>query len=191
MAKEKKKLTLWQIDEEIEALDEMLSMMDSGEITEEYEEMENKINEMLSSKVDGCYEYIDKLKTMVKISKERKAHFGHCEKMNQNKIDRFEGYIIACLEKSGKSCYTGDFAEFKMRKPKMTINVLDIEKIPDKFLKFIQASVSVNKVDLNSAYAKGEVELEGFEYLEGKKSLNIGMKKIGKKTKKAVKDESK
>lgn len=188
MAKEK--LTLWQIDEEIEALDEMLSMMDSGEITEEYEEMEKKINEMLSSKVDGCYEYVDKLKTMVKISKDRKTYYDHCAKMNQNKLDRFQGYIIACLEKSGKASYKGEFAEFKMRKPSMILNVTNVEKIPDEFITLVEPTLSVDKSALKKAYGNGEVELSGFELVEGKKSLVVGMKKIGK-TKKAVKDESK
>lgn len=175
-----KKPTLWDISEEIKAFEDLI-ILDEGEISLSHEELEKEMLQLLNSKADGCYEYVESMKGMIKLAREKKAKITDYITSMTNTLERFNSYMIACLSNSHQDKFTGEFYEIKLRKPSKVLSITNENKIPLEF--FSQPDPVIDKTALKNAYKNGSIEAKGFEMVDGKQSLQLGHIKQTKRKK--------
>ena len=177
--------TLWDISDELTAYNDLI-MMDEGEISEDHEALENQMMELLKNKTDGCYEYIERIQGLIKLANQKKSDVQKFIERKESELERFNFYILSCIEKSGEEKFTGSLYEIKMKKPSKKIIIDDPSKIDIKFQEkkpAVEEYYVVDKAMLKKAFKNGEVKEEGFRLVDGKKSIIIGFIKKDKKKK--------
>lgn len=174
-----KKISLWNLGEELDALDEMLCNLDAGEIEVSHEELEKEVMELIKVKTDNIVEYSKMLKAEIDSAAVRIKEFTEYKSKISKRLDRLKEYSLACLEKSDFETFRGEFYQISSAKPRDTLVVTDLEKIDPDYLAY---KVEVkNKTELFSAYKKGSIEQSGFEIVKGKRSVSFKMKTKSKK----------
>ncbi len=165
-------LTLYGISEEMEALEEILEQ-DHGEVTEEYEELENQILTFLNSKVDGCVGVINRKKDLITLAKEQKRKLDSFIKKHDNGINKFSEYVETCLTKTNQKSFNGNLHTIKMRKPTKVVEIYDEKRIPAEFIEVVHTT-KILKSEIKKEFARGVVEIAGARLVDGKRSLQIG-----------------
>jgi len=177
----KDNLTLYGITDEMIALDEILEK-DSGEVSEEFEQLESQLIPLLQSKVDSTCGYVQKLKDLITSAKEQKQRLDIFVKQKQNKIDNLGNYVQFCLEKTGQKSFMGDLYEMKVRKPSKVLLIDELAEVPIEFIEIVK-STKVDKKGLKKAVESGSVEVQGISIIEGKKSVSFKLRTESKKEK--------
>ena len=172
-----KKVVLYDLCQELKALDELL-IMEKGECSEEYEALEKEVIESLSLKVDGYIGYTSSLSDEIVAAKRRITELKTFVSVRENSIERLKGYALSALEASGKDKFVGEFGEISTRKP---VKVLEIRpgsenNIP---LEFISSNMvtSIDKASLKKYLKSGE-KIEGCSLVDGKKSIQFKNKSL-------------
>ncbi len=163
-------LTLYGITKEMNQLEDLL-FQSEGEVTQEVEEVQDKIQELLIHKVDGCAGYIEKQKDLIAIAKEKKKELDKFIKTKENAIESFSNYVKFCLQRTGKEKFTGLRREIYLRKPQKKVEILDQEKLPIQFIE-IEKKVKVKTAEIKKALKEGKVE--GAKLVDGKISVVFG-----------------
>lgn len=168
-----KKLSLWDLSSELVALNELMEI-DGGEITEEFEELEKSAMNELELKVDGCCEFVERNSADINAAKERIKLLRDFIKFKENKNARFEEFVKACLEKTKKASFVGQFKEIKLRKPSNIVIIDDENLIPMEF-SVVETIVKIKKVEIKKALKTGKVP--GARLEKGKVSVLMGLRK--------------
>lgn len=175
MTKEKKvALSLWSIADEMNALDELLAM-EGGEITEEYEVLEQEVIGMLRLKTDSVIGYIEYLKNNVDVAKDKIAGLNDFKKVTENKLKRFEQMVRDCFDKMEIESFKGDFKEIKRRKPVDIVVIDDENEIPMEF-QVVETSVKIKKAEIKKALKNGE-KVPGAYLKKGLPGVMTGIRK--------------
>lgn len=171
------KLTLWGISDELEALDK-LSEMDSGEITEEFEQLQDEAMHLLQLKVDSTVGYLQMEENNIAAAKEKISEFKAFIKTKENKIKFYHDFIKSCLDRTGKTSFDGEFKQLKLRKPLDVLKTIDAKKAPLKYLTVIKTT-KIDNAQIKKDIKAGE-KVDGYELIKGEPGLIVGLKK-GKK----------
>ena len=169
--KEIKKISLWELSEEFEILEELL-IESGGEITEDHQELIEHVEMLLKTKADGVVGFINKQKDLMKIASEKIKDLQEFKKAREKSIDSFSNYIIQCMNKLEMEKIQGDFNKISIRKPTKIVSIDDESEIPPAFIQVIPATVSIDKNAIKKALKTGEY-VNGASLADGKKSLNI------------------
>lgn len=164
------KINLYEITQEFEALDNML-IESGGEITEENEELEQYINGLLMSKVDGCVEYLTSIEDKASLARKRAAELTELARSLENKSENFKGYMLECMKKLKHERVEGRLHYVSIKTNPKTVNITDADKIPAEFVT-TKKTTSIDKKALAKSLKNGE-KIDGATLVDGKKSLNI------------------
>jgi len=164
-------LSLYGITEELKALDQLLDI-DQGEITEEFEQLEDEIKNAITLKTDSCLGYLRSTEDQIKSAKQYVKDISSAIKAKENKVAKFKEYIMVCLEQTDGELQ-GSMHTVKFKKPSQILVIVDEDKIPVKF-GVVETIIKYNKNDIKKALKAGEV-VEGVKLEDGKRSLNIKM----------------
>lgn len=164
------KISLYEITQEFDALDELLAL-EEGEYTNEIESLESQIGSLLSSKTDACVEYRQSRKDLVELAKNRKKQLDEFIKIETSKIERFENNIMFCMEKMDVKKIEGQLHKITIRKPSKKVIITDEDKIPSEYVD-VEVVRKIKKTEISKAL-KADEKIEGAELVEGKKSLLI------------------
>ena len=155
------KLNLYDISTEIEALS-ILMVDELGEITEASEELESYIENLLSSKTDGCAEYIRKLDDKVLNAKSRIDDLKKIAITTEKIKSNFINYIHLCMTKADKTEISGDLHTIRKRKPAKVLVIEDDKNIPLDFVETITipetTEIKINKVELKKHLKDNKIE---------------------------------
>lgn len=165
----KTKLHLYEITEEFEALERLLEM-DQGEVTEEYQELENKVVDLLKLKTDGYVSFVQSLNDKITIAKERTKSLDNFIKQKENQIERLDQYVFYAMDKLSVNEFKGELSVIKTRKPSKKIYIQDQRFVPIEFLEKEEV-IKVKTNELKKALKSG-VHFEGISLIDGKKSLS-------------------
>lgn len=169
------RISLYDITEEIKALDEIL-IQDQGEVTESFDELQGFITDLLSKKTDGCVNYIQSLEDNIIAAESRIKELKHFIDSRKSIIENFKKYINLCMDKTDCEKFVGEFYSIKKTKPRKIVNITDINKIDMEYLVIPETpQTTVDKKALLS-YLKSGGECEGASLIDGKQSLKIGIK---------------
>lgn len=138
----------------------------------EYEEYKKELIENLDEEVDDLiklYKNYDGLKEQMK--KERNALYTR-EKLTERKMDRLKETIKFCMDTKGIKKKETAVGNITIRKTPMSIDILNIEEIPEKFKKEV-IDIKVDKREiLKEIKETGEV-IDGIKIIDNKTSLSI------------------
>ena len=174
-------LTLYGITDELSALDEMLEM-DRGEIDDTFEQMEEKVYDLLTTKVDAICGYDQKLDDMIALAKQQKDRLQKFIQQKENKKANLKYYAHLCLSRLGQKEFRGSLYEIKAKKPAKVLEIKDESKIPTQFLEF-ERKTKILREDLKKAVKAGTVSIEGVSLVDGKKTVSFGLRKEQRKDK--------
>jgi len=167
-------LSLWGISEELKALDDLL-MLDQGEISDELEQLQNEAQLLLEQKVDGCVGFFDYEKNNIAVAKEKIAELRDFIKHKENKIKNFEIFVKACMDKTGKAIFQGEFKQIKLRKPSDIVVIENEDEVPMEF-QVVETTVKIKKAEIKKALKNGD-DIPGATLQKGNASLLMGLKK--------------
>lgn len=168
-------ITLYNIADEALALEDLL-IAEGGEISEDSEELELYLSNLMANKTDSIYHVLSKLEDEAELADKHMKRLAVYKKARTNAINRLKEYSILCLEKMNRVGVAGDMAEVKMRKPVKVLNVLDENKIPSEFLT-VETVVTIDKKALLSALKDG-LACDGANIIDGAKSIQFKLKKV-------------
>jgi|SRR5690554_789723 len=171
-------LSLYQISEELTALDELLKH-DGGEITKEYEDLEKTVMYLMETKVDGCVEYVNREKDLITLGKEKIKQLQDFVKARERKVERFSEYVKLVLDKTDRKALTGSLNQIKVRKPSQVLVIEDESAVPVEFTT-VETVVKIDKAGLKKAVKAGEVNHPKLRLEDGKTSLIFGLNRNSK-----------
>lgn len=161
-------LSLYDISTEFEALREMLEN-DGGEVTQDNEALEVYIQNLLTTKTDGCVQYIESQEDLINLAKEKITRLKNFIDSKENTIERFKNYVMSCMDRMQIKEVTGKLCQIKERKPSKVVVVEDQDKIPAEFVT-VEVVTKVDKNKLKKAISEG-AKIEGASLVDGKRSL--------------------
>lgn len=163
-------MNLYNISQEVLALEDMI-INDGGEFTEDHEELQKYVNNMLIHKVDNFVNFIQKQEDQIEIAKKRKDEITKFIKQRENLIERLENYAMVCMKFLKTEKIEGNLHYLKFRKPSQIVEIIDENKIPEQYVKVI-VERKIDKMALKDELKKGTV-IEGVCLSNGKESLII------------------
>lgn len=161
-------LSLYEITNEFKKLDELLEQS-GGEVDESFELLEAEISALLTSKVDACVGYRERELDYVELAKKRIKQLQEFIKTKENKMSRFDGYIMQCMERFGKTELLGALRSIKTRKPSRSVVIENQDIIPAEFVTIVQ-DIKISKKEISDAIKSGR-EVPGASLVSGKPTL--------------------
>jgi len=174
-----KNISLYNISEEIYALQEML-IADGGELTEDHEELEEKVKSLLTLKTDSCVEFVAYEEDMIKLAKEKKKQIDEFVKIKQKGIERFKEYVASCMDKLETKEIKGTIYHVKERKPSQVLIIADVNLVPAHFLT-VKTETVIDKAGLKKAIKESGLKIKGIELVDGRRSIQFKLKSGGSK----------
>lgn len=166
--------SLWDIGDEIKALDELINI-GQGELSDEHEELYKKLDIILSKKTDSYCEYVSKIESEIKIGKEKIDKIKDYIEYRKNAIDRLKSYAKSVLESMEIDKLNGKIHAIKLLAPRKRLEVYDETKIP---IKFLRIKTEINKSKITESIKNGEA-VEGATIIDGSRSIQFKMKPVG------------
>lgn len=166
-------LNLYDITTEFKALEEMLQL-DGGELTEDHEQLQTLVSDLIVNKTDGMVNFVQKLKDEQELAAAHIKRLQEFKKTRQNAVDRLSGYVIQCLDRVEKKKVEGKLGSISTRKPIESVDVYDENKIPAEYTK---VKVELDKTKISKALKDGE-EVPGAALKAGKKSVQFKLKSV-------------
>lgn len=143
-------------------LSQELQLILSEEKTDQ--ELIQVVQELLVSKIDSVASFrqsiddqMDRIDSAIKQLKERKEFYG-------KKSERFDSYVLACLNVSDKKSLNGDVYKISKRKSQ-SVEIYDEDNIPLDFIKIPEAKPQIMKAEISKALKAGEI-IEGARIVE-------------------------
>jgi hypothetical protein len=173
-------LSLYGISEELRALDDILDST-GGEISEEWEQKQDQLLELLTKKVDGCVGYIQKLDDLCTLARDQKKRLDDFIRSKENRIENFKHYVKLCMKMTGKEEFEGILCKIDTvsGRESMQIDAGAEDHLP---IEFIETKSFAKKDALKTAIKAGQT-FEGVRIVRGEPSIRFGLKKESRKRK--------
>lgn len=162
--------SLFEITKELRELDYKLQQS-GGEIDEKQEELIVELTSLLESKAYNVSEYSKSLESQLREVEHRVNELLDIKKAMTNKIERFNGYVLQCMDNLGKVKIDHKLGSILIPKPREVVKITDENSIPLHFIK-AKTVTSIDKVAIREALNNGE-KIEGAELSLGKRSVKF------------------
>ncbi len=170
-----KELSLYDLSEELIALDELLAM-DAGELSPEYQELEKTVIGLISLKTDACVGFVNKLEDEIEAANRRIKQLKAYKEARERALERFEGYVKGCMTILAKDSFEGEFCQIKKRKPIKIVEIKELDKLAIEFIK-VEQIITPDKKKIKDAIESGEF-IDGAHLVDGKESISFGYKPV-------------
>lgn len=169
------KITLYKIAEEVENLCNSL-IESEGEITQDQEYLSSTLELMIKDKTDDCFAWIQSQQDTIDACKKRIEELSIYKSRLEKSLDKFDSYILMCMDKLKTDSIQGGLCSFKIRKPSKIVKIDNENKIPAEFVT-VEVITKIDKNKIKSAIKNGS-EVEGASLIDGNRGL---IKKVGAK----------
>ena len=177
MHKDTKKLSLYNLTSEIDALAQLIEM-DEGEITEDHQALMDYADALITEKTDQIVNFFNHLKDEVSAAKARRDELTEFIRARENAIKRLSGYVLGCMDKLQTNNFRGDLYEIKERKPSKALRIEDENAVPNEYVT-VETTVKVDKMKLKNAVKNG-LEVKGISLVDGARSISFKTKSLSK-----------
>jgi hypothetical protein len=165
-------MNLYDLANEYAALEEMLQL-DGGEMTATHEQLEVYITEMLTTKVDGYVQFMQKLEDEVELGKKHIARIQAYKKARENAIENLREYAGFALKRMGKEKVTGEMGSISLRKPSKVLLIEKELEVPEDYCHYERV---IDKAKLKEALKHDDIS--GARLIDGKSSVMIKLKGV-------------
>jgi len=170
-----KNLSLYQVTEQINQVFEEITSL-NGEITQEMQTKLEFAQSLLVSKTDACVGWRQSQDDLRAAIEKRVEELLAFLKVVDARVDRFDEYILSCMDRLGQNEFKGELSTIKARKPSQVVEIFDESLIDAQFIKMPEPKPMIMKVEIKNALKNGET-VEGARLVVGKKSV---LYKVGK-----------
>ena len=178
--------SLYAITDEISLLMEQVEAA-AGEVTEEHEALLKSVEESLTAKTDNVVEWVYSQEDMITTIEIRMKQLSDVKNQIENRLEKFDSYVDACLKRSGKESLDGTLYQIKKRKPSIVCVIEDETLIPFNYVYTPPVTSSISKKLITDDLKAGK-EVPGAK-LEESKTISITyVVKKAPKSKKAIKE---
>lgn len=133
------KLNLYELAEELEALDELVEMED-GEWTEEIETLALELTEKMTRKADSFAAYLKEIERLEEVAKDEERRLAKRRKTLGDRRERLKRYAVMAIRKTGRDKIAGDLRTLATQANARTLLVVgDPEKLPGEFVDVVPA----------------------------------------------------
>lgn len=160
-------VSLYSITNEVKAvLDEVTEA--GGELTPELEAKIESVTTILTTKTDNVVQWVHSQEDLVTLINLRMKELADYKKAVENRLDKFNGYVDACLIQLNTMKLEGQLFAIKKRKPTQVVEVFDETLIPMDFVKIPPPpAATISKTDIAKAIKAGQ-EVPGARMVESK-----------------------
>lgn len=164
---EKRNQSLYQFTSELKTIEELLEREDSDALFERQNELANLITE----KTDSIVYFNQSQEDYLELIDKRLKELQELKKKIIARQERFESYVLGCLDMLGVEKIKGKLASITIRKPRQVVEVYDESLLPPDFFR-TKMIVEVDKIKLKEALENNE-EIQGAKMSLGKKSISM------------------
>ena len=155
---------------------ELKNVLENSYDREDISETEQKqiletITGELKNKADSVAAYARKLKTDINNAKEELDRIKKILEQRKNKAERFNDYIVTCMDVMQESSIEGDTSKIVLRKPSKVVTITDEKQIPAQYL-IEQTTVKIDKLSIKEMLKNGH-EVQGATLEDGKRSVTF------------------
>jgi hypothetical protein len=134
-----------------------------------------KLSDALAEKTDQVVHYRESLKNYQYLLIEKINELKNRSDFIDNKIEKFDEYVLNCMSIREKEEFNGSFCKIKKRKPSQSVEIYDEKLIPIEFIKIPEVKPTIMKAELSKILKQGEI-VEGARLVDGKVSLMFTIK---------------
>ena len=156
--------SLFKIASELIELDERM-VESGGELTDDIECDLALVTTALVEKTDGVVEYAKYNDSAIKAVSDRIKELTEIKKKLEKKQERFNDYVLICMDKLNTEELNGDIHKIKIRKPVKVVNITNEDLIPIEYIK-TETIIKIDKNKLKADLKKGE-SVHGAELTDG------------------------
>ena len=92
-----------------------------------------------------------------------------------NKIEKFDEYVLNCMNIQQKDEFIGSFCKISKRKPVKAVEIFDETLVPIEFVRIPEVKPMIMKAEISKALKAGEI-VDGARLVDGKISLQYKIK---------------
>ena len=166
-----KKESLFNLSQDVVALDELMENITSTEDAEAALQMQQILYLQIQNKVDGCEEYVKMLEFAQEHYQAKLYEARDLQNKAHKKIEKFKKYLKSCLDFIGVNELKGERNKITLRKGLEKVEVTDENEIPVEFLR-TKTVVEVDKVKLLAALKNGQ-EVPGALLVRGESTIQF------------------
>lgn len=146
--------SLYQITESLKGIETAL-IENEGEITQEIETALEVLSSELQLKTDGVTEYIKSLEATQALAKQRAKEFKDLENKIKSKLEKFNEYVVLCMDKLQVTELKGEYSKVSIRKPSQVVEIVDEKELPVEFIK-VEKVYKIDKAGIKDALKRNE-----------------------------------
>jgi len=165
------KKSLYGLTSELKLIEQMLEESEDSGLFER----QNELAMLIQEKADSIVYYSQSQDDFIDAVDKRLKEIQELKKSVLKRQERFEQYVIGCLDTLGVEKVTCNLATISIRKPRQSVEVFDENLLPGEFLR-VKTVVEPDKIALKKALEEGQ-EIQGAKFKLGERSINF---KLGK-----------
>lgn len=166
-------MNLYEISEEFNRLNELIAE-NYGEISEEIEDLEVYIKDLLTTKTDGMVHFVNRLEDECDVADKHIERLQAYKKVRKNAIANLKNYTADCMTKLGTKKIKGEISEISLSKPRKLVSITDANKIP---LHLLKTTVEPDKTEIKKVLDMN-VEVDGARLIDSKPSVKYRLKTL-------------
>jgi len=166
------KISLFKITTKMQEIEDEIAIS-GGEITEHHEKLLEEIGNELVNKTDNVVSWIDSMNAKILLCDEEIERFKSIKDKLQKTLNKFNEYILNCMDNIDRKCFEGELRSIKIRKPSIKVEITNEDDIPLDLISTTTKVVStINKNELKKILKSGQ-SIPGAKLIEGSRSLII------------------
>jgi hypothetical protein len=147
--------SLYAITSELQSLlDEVTELQ--GELTPDLEVRMENVNHAITMKTDNVVQWVQSQEDLISLVDMKVKELADFKKGILAKLDRFDGYVDACLNRMNTNKIQGELYQISKRKPTKVVIIHDEKEIPMDFIKIPEPEPTIMKTEIAKALKSGQ-----------------------------------
>lgn len=148
-------------------------MMLNDDITDtEKEQVLTMLGEMIQNKSTEVIGLEKNMEYVIQAMKEEEDRIKENRKALENKLERYKGYIMSCMNVVGVEKLETPRGSITIAANPMSVEIVDEDKIPNKYKKQV-IETKIDKDSIKRDFKNTGEAIEGVKYITDKKSLRF------------------
>lgn len=147
-------------------------LINSAETIESEQEI---LSLALRDKVDAVVFFRQQQESMIELIEARVKELTDRVSQIESRIQRFDDYVLNCMEINNREAFEGELYKISKRKPSKIVDIYDENLIPIEFVKIPEPKPMIMKKEISEKLKMGEI-IEGARLVDGKKSIIVKVK---------------
>jgi len=169
---ESKQVSLYNITEEMQRIDAEIAL-NNGEISDNQNDLLEALESQLTLKTDNVVQWVNSVQDKIIACNAELERITKIKKDLSNGLEKFNSYIITCMDRMETVKLEGDLRTISLRKPSKKVEIFREDDIPIEYINTRTTTVtSIDKNVLKKKLKEG-FNIPGARLIDGTRSLTI------------------